>query len=110
MVQTHDFSGDEMEAIFYIGTTAAVVTTSSFVPQVLKIRRQGGEDLSYPMLFLYLSGTLLWLTYGLILHAGAVIWANGITAMLVALSIVLKMNYSPRGRDANRCSEPRTMD
>ena len=53
-----------MGSLFYIGTVAAVVTTSSFVPQVLKIRKQGGEDLSYSMLFLYLCGTLLWFAYG----------------------------------------------
>ena len=99
-----------MGPVFYIGTVAAIVTTSSFIPQVLKIRRQGGEDLSYHMLFLYLSGTLLWLTYGLMLHAAAVIWANGITAILVALSIVLKMTHSPQRPDARRYPQPDSID
>jgi MtN3 and saliva related transmembrane protein len=90
-----------MGALSYVGTFAAVATTSSFIPQVLKIRKQGGEDLSYPMLFLYLTGTLLWFVYGLILHAAAVIWANGVTAILVSLAITLKMTYSPQTPDAN---------
>lgn len=85
-----------MEATFYVGTLAAIGTTSSFVPQVIKIVKQGGEDLSYPMLFLYLAGTLLWLAYGLILHAQAVIWANAITGILVTLAIIAKMTYSRR--------------
>lgn len=65
-------------------------TTVAFVPQILKIRRQGGRDLSYPMLLLYLMGIILWLVYGLMLPAAAVIWANAATAVLVAIAIVLK--------------------
>jgi MtN3 and saliva related transmembrane protein len=70
-----------------------VCTTSAFIPQILKIRRQGGGDLSYPMLFLYLAGILLWLAYGLILHAAAIIWANVATALLVAIALVLKATH-----------------
>ena len=99
-----------MGLLFYIGTVAAVATTSSFIPQVLKIKRQGGEDLSYPMLFLYLSGTLLWLTYGIMLHAAAVIWANGLTAILVTISIALKMTHAPRVPALGRSPEPGSTD
>lgn len=79
-----------MGLIGITGTVAAICTTVAFVPQILKIRRQGGNDLSYPMLFLYLTGILLWLFYGLLLHAAAVIWANAITSLLVAVALVLK--------------------
>ncbi len=99
-----------MGLLFYIGTLAAVFTTGSFIPQVIKIKKQGGEDLSYPMLFIYLCGTLLWLAYGLILHAAAVIWANGITAILVALAITLKMTYSPQGSSVRRSSAPESAE
>jgi MtN3 and saliva related transmembrane protein len=82
-----------MELLGYIGSVAAVCTTGAFIPQILKIRRQGGGDLSYPMLFLYLTGVLLWLAYGLMLHAAAIIWANGATALLVAIAILLKASH-----------------
>jgi MtN3 and saliva related transmembrane protein len=85
-----------MELLGYIGGIAAVCTTGAFVPQILKIRRQGGGDLSYPMLFLYLTGILLWLAYGLILHAAAIIWANAATAFLVGIAIVLKASHPRR--------------
>jgi MtN3 and saliva related transmembrane protein len=75
---------------------AAVCTTVAFVPQILKIRRQGGGDLSYPMLLLYLMGIILWLVYGLMLQAAAVIWANAATAVLVAIAIVLKATHRRR--------------
>jgi MtN3 and saliva related transmembrane protein len=77
----------------YVGTLAAICTTTAFIPQILKIRRQGGDDLSYPMLFLYLTGILLWLAYGLLIHAAAVIWANAFTAILVGVAMVMKAMY-----------------
>jgi MtN3 and saliva related transmembrane protein len=82
-----------MELLSCVGTVAAVCTTTAFIPQILKIRRQGGGDLSYPMLFLYLTGILLWLVYGLILHAAAIIWANAATASLVAIALALKASH-----------------
>ena len=82
----------------YIGALAAICTTTAFIPQILKIRRQGGDDLSYPMLLLYLTGIVLWLAYGLMIHAAAVIWANACTAVLVFVAVVMKATYAPKSR------------
>jgi 5'(3')-deoxyribonucleotidase/uncharacterized protein with PQ loop repeat len=79
-----------MSVTAFIGTLAAICTTVAFVPQIVKLRKQGGEDLSYPMLFLYLAGVLLWLVYGLMIHAAAVIWANAIATFLITICITLK--------------------
>jgi 5'-nucleotidase len=81
-----------MSVTGYIGTVAAFCTTVAFVPQIVKLRKQGGKDLSYSMLFLYLTGVLLWLVYGVRAHAEAVAWANAMAAVLVLVSIVLKAN------------------
>jgi len=88
-----------MGLVNYIGSAAAVCTTIAYIPQIFKIRRQGGQDLSYPMLILYLAGILLWLAYGLLLHAAAVIWANVATSLLVAAALVLKATH-PAGKRA----------
>jgi len=76
----------------WVGTLAAFCTTVAFVPQIVKLRKQGGRGLSYGMLFLYLAGVLLWLAYGIRIHAVAMMWANGVAAALVVISIVLKAN------------------
>jgi MtN3 and saliva related transmembrane protein len=73
-----------------LGTTAGICTTAAFVPQVIKIWRQGGRDLSYGMLSLYLVGVLLWFGYGLVLGAQAVIVTNLATAVLIAIATGLK--------------------
>ena len=89
-----------MSVTGYIGIVAAFCTTVAFVPQIVKLRKQGGKDLSYPMLFLYLVGVLLWLVYGVQVHAAAVVWANALTGVLVLVSIVLKANPPARKLDA----------
>ncbi len=86
----------------YLGSVAAFCTTVAFIPQIVKLRKQGGEDLSYAMLLLYLTGVLLWLVYGLEIHAVAVIWANVLAAVLVALSIGLKANFPAKSQESRR--------
>jgi MtN3 and saliva related transmembrane protein len=85
-----------MQLLAYVGGVAAVCTTVAFVPQIFKIRRQGGGDLSYPMFALYLTGTFLWFVYGLMLHAAAVILANAATFVLVVVAVVLKATHPQR--------------
>jgi len=87
-----------------IGTAAAVCTTLSFVPQLVKIRRQGGRDLSDSMLGLYLLGLALWLAYGVRIQAAEVIGANIVGGALVIAAVVMKHGAAPSadGRAATR--------
>ena len=73
-----------------VGTVAGLCTTFAFVPQIVRIWQQGGRDLSYGMLALYLFGALLWLSYGLMIHAMAVIITNAATAGVIAFATALK--------------------
>jgi MtN3 and saliva related transmembrane protein len=79
-----------MSLVNNIGFAAAACTTFSFIPQLTKIRKQGGRDLSYGMLSLYLLGLILWLAYGILLRATAVIAANAVSILLVVAAIVMK--------------------
>jgi MtN3 and saliva related transmembrane protein len=81
-----------------VGTVAAVCTTGSFIPQIIKIKQQGGDDLSYSMLLIFLTGVLLWMVYGLMLHATEIIWANGTTAVLVVVALLLKATHTEKTR------------
>jgi 5'(3')-deoxyribonucleotidase/uncharacterized protein with PQ loop repeat len=89
-----------MTVISSIGAIAAICTTGSFVPQIIKIRKQGGADVSYLMLFVYLVGVLLWLVYGLLFHAPAVIWANIVAFVLVSAALISKATYAPGAASA----------
>jgi 5'(3')-deoxyribonucleotidase/uncharacterized protein with PQ loop repeat len=73
-----------------VGTVAAICTTLAFLPQLVKVRKQGGADLSAAMLAMYLGGQGLWLAYGVLNRAGAVIGANLASIALVTAIVVLK--------------------
>ena len=85
-----------------VGTAAALLTTLAFLPQLAKVRRQGGGDLSSSMLAMYLIGQGLWLAYGLLNHAGAVIGANIASIILVAAVAVMKSRARRLGVGSTR--------
>lgn len=90
-----------------LGFAAAALTTLSFVPQVLKIRRQGGRDLSYPMLVVFWTGVMLWLVYGLLTKSPAIIAANLATGFLVMLAVLLKAVVKTPATSSNRSRRSR---
>ncbi|HXM97190.1 MAG TPA: SemiSWEET family transporter [Candidatus Dormibacteraeota bacterium] len=76
--------------IIALGSIAGFCTTVAYIPQAVKTWRQGGNDLSYGMLVLYLAGVFLWLFYGILVHAQAVVYTNVVTAVLIAIITGLK--------------------
>ena len=81
-----------MDIVNWIGTLAGVFTTIAFIPQVAKTwKTQSARDISLLMFLLFSSGVLLWLIYGVLLHAMPIIIANGITLSLSASILVLKL-------------------
>jgi MtN3 and saliva related transmembrane protein len=65
------------------GIAAALCTTLAFVPQLFKIEKQRSTELSSAMLFIYLGGQVLWLSYGVMLRSIPLIAANATSTVLV---------------------------
>lgn len=80
-----------------IGFWAAVLTTTSFAPQLVLAWRTGGNGLSWTMLTLFGVGVGLWFLYGLLEMSRPVILANGLTGLQVLALLVLKI-WKPRKR------------
>ncbi|MFK5959306.1 MAG: SemiSWEET transporter [Lutibacter sp.] len=77
-----------------IGLIAAVLTTSSFVPQVYKTwKTKSVGNLSLTMYLAMFIGILLWLIYGIHLNSFSMIVANSVTALLTFILIILKLKY-----------------
>jgi MtN3 and saliva related transmembrane protein len=93
------------QSIEILGAVAGFCTTFAFIPQLIKIQKQGGRDLSYGMLIFYLAGVLLWLVYGIFLRALSVILANSATSLLIVLAIFLKTWKERRPPSANVVGE-----
>jgi MtN3 and saliva related transmembrane protein len=78
-----------------IGFSAAVITTASFVPQLVKAyRTKSVEDFSWIMLIGLSFGITLWLVYGIFRSDLAIILANGVTLCLVITLQILKIRYN----------------
>jgi len=75
-----------------IGALAAVMTTLAFVPQALKVvwSRQT-EAISLSMYVLFTTGVVLWGVYGLLTWQWPIIIANGVTLVLAAIILGMKI-------------------
>ena len=74
-----------------IGLIAAVFTTSSFFPQVIKIwKTKQTKDISTTMYITMMIGTCFWLTYGLLINSFAIIVANIVSSILILFVLIFK--------------------
>jgi MtN3 and saliva related transmembrane protein len=75
-----------------IGIAAAICTTVSFVPQVLKTIKTGQtKDISLSMYLIFTTGIVLWLIYGIMIRDLPIILANTVTVVLTSIVVVLKI-------------------
>lgn len=75
-----------------IGTIAATLTTSCFIPQALRVvRTRHTKDISLSMYIMFCSGVLCWLVYGWIIKSWPVVIANGITLPLALIILYTKV-------------------
>lgn len=79
------------------GFAAALLTTISFLPQVVRIwRRKQADDISLPAFTAFTLGVACWLTYGLLLGKWPLIVANVPTLILAASVLLLTLRYRRR--------------
>ena len=77
-----------------IGTIAAILTTSSFLPQVIKTwKTKSAKDISLKMYIILCTGVLLWFVYGLLLSDLPIIIANAVAFLFTLSVIFLKIKY-----------------
>ncbi len=77
-----------------VGLLAATLTTSAFLPQMIKTwQTKSAKDVSYAMLLTFISGVFLWLVYGIMRQDIAVILANAFTLLFNLAILYLKIKY-----------------
>jgi MtN3 and saliva related transmembrane protein len=83
-----------MDSVQVLGLTAGMLTTVSFLPQVVKTyRSRSAKDLSLIMFSVFCTGTVLWLIYGFLQADVPVIAANAVTTVLAASILVMKFRF-----------------
>jgi|SRR5579862_3469007 MtN3 and saliva related transmembrane protein len=84
-------------ALEWIGSIAAVCTTVSFVPQLIRVwTRKSARDISLMMFLLFAFGVGCWLIYGLGIGSAPIIAANAVTLVLALAILVLKIRFDAK--------------
>ena len=83
-----------MNSITILGLVAATLTTSAFLPQMIKTwQSKSAKDVSLGMLITFCIGVFLWLIYGLYIQALPIIIANSLTLIFNLIILWLKIKY-----------------
>jgi MtN3 and saliva related transmembrane protein len=84
----------DMTITDWIGSTAATLTTTAFIPQAWKVwRTNHTADISLGMYILFTIGVALWLAYGILLESWPIIIANSVTLLLAGAVLVMKIKF-----------------
>jgi MtN3 and saliva related transmembrane protein len=76
------------------GYLAAVCTTLSFVPQLVRVwRLRSARDISLLMFLVFSFGVFLWLIYGISIHSIPIMLANAVTLALSLAILTLKLRF-----------------
>lgn len=77
--------------IQFIGPIGALLTTISFIPQVLHVlKTKDVSGISLGMYIIFVLGVILWTAYGFILSDITIILSNGITTLLAGIILYYK--------------------
>jgi len=81
-----------------IGFVAALLTTSAFVPQVIKVwKSKSSKGVSVSMYLVLLLGVSLWGVYGYLIDSMSIMIANTVTGFLQL--IILVPNLKNKNKD-----------
>ena len=77
-----------------IGYVAALFTTFSLLPQIIRIwKLKEARDISLFMPLMLSIGTLLWLVYGIIIAETPVIAANAVSLLVALITLFVTIRY-----------------
>lgn len=81
-----------MEIVTIVGVLAGVASTTSFMPQAIKVlRTRDTESISVGMYIVTVTAFSLWITYGVMLGQWPLIASNGISLVLSAFILAMKL-------------------
>ena len=77
------------------GYLAAVLTTSAFLPQLIKtLKIKKADDVSLTTLIMFISGVFSWIIYGYKISSTPILIANSITLILNLMILISKVYFS----------------
>lgn len=94
------------EPVEIIGFMAGICLAGSALPQLIKsIKTKDVSGISLLMLLLIMSGSLLWLTYGIIVKSISMIICNSIQSACYIMIVSIKLLSIIRGKKEKKLEE-----
>ena len=67
----------QIQLLNIIGSLAAICTTVTFIPQVIKVAKtKETQGISLCMYLIYIASVILWFTYGILIRSYEIIFTN----------------------------------
>ena len=83
-----------MDYVVMVGISAGILTTTSFLPQLIKAyKTKSTGDISKVMFAIASAGFALWLVYGVLIDSIPIILANFVSLTLALTILALKIKY-----------------
>ena len=83
-----------MDIINLVGTAGGIVSSVTFLPQVIKIwKTKSAKDLSMGTLMFLVLNVSLWLLYGILTNLYPIIITNGIVLSMVFIMVYFKLTF-----------------
>ena len=83
-----------MDIINIVGAAGGIVSSVTFLPQVIKIwKTKSAKDLSMGTLLFLVLNVSLWLLYGIFTNLYPIIITNGIVLSMVFIMVYFKLTF-----------------
>ena len=83
-----------MDIINLVGAAGGIVSSITFLPQVIKIwKTKSAKDLSMGTLMFLVLNVSLWLLYGILTNLYPIIITNGIVLSMVFIMVYFKLTF-----------------
>ena len=83
-----------MDIINIVGAAGGIVSSVTFLPQVIKIwKTKSAKDLSMGTLLFLVLNVSLWLLYGILTNLYPIIITNGIVLSMVFIMLYFKLTF-----------------
>lgn len=87
--------------MYAVGIIAATLTTSSFLPQIIKAyKTKSMGDVSPYLMAVFGTGTMFWLAYGVFKNDWVIIGANALGTAFNMILLYMKFAYKKRSARA----------
>ncbi|HEY0752285.1 MAG TPA: SemiSWEET transporter [Chitinophagaceae bacterium] len=84
-----------MTALDMLGMTAGVISSITFLPQVIKTyRSKSAKDISLLMFTFATTSVIMWLVYGIILGNVPIIFTNSMVLLFSLIMLYFKFRYN----------------